>query len=173
MRNALETKDEVSGQIRLRMTVGSAKDKNVASQEFRHVLYLLLIYDLDTSGVLRYGWDGRFSKSESETILGRLQRQGGLLESDVDLAKWLVYTQVQSKFPLDTRIFAPLFLVLVEHLKQGVFDEVDVGDFQRFYKKNVHFCNNYTPTFRLNGFGMPPKDWLRLLHNLFKRFTRF
>ena len=107
----------------MRLALGAEKDKKVAAQEYRHVLHLLLVHELDEENIQPHVWDGQFSKY-SEFILNQLRWQGGLLPHDIDLAKWLVYTRVQCEHPLNAKLFPPIFQAVIDQAKNIDDDEV-------------------------------------------------
>lgn len=120
------------GEVHLRMALGADKEKKVAAQEYRHVLHLLLVHELDEQNVEAHIWDGRFAK-HSEFILRQLELLGGLTQMDVDIAKWLVYTRVQCEHPLNTKVFPPLFKTITEYIKSQTIGDDDVS----CAKKNI------------------------------------
>ncbi len=115
------------GEILLRMALGTEKEKKVAAQEYRHVLHLLLVHELDEEAIEPHQWSGTFKNKNSTYILNQLQWQGGLTQTDIDIAKWAVYARVQCDHPLNANIFPPLLQKIVVYLENGSVsdDEVD------------------------------------------------
>jgi len=114
------------GDIHLRVVLGAEKEKKVAAQEYRHVLHLLLVHELDEENIEPHKWDGHFAKY-SDFILKQLQLLGGLSQKDIDIAKWLVYTRVQCEHPLDAKIFYPIFQTLIQYVKNQSIGDDEVG----------------------------------------------
>ncbi|CAG7828570.1 unnamed protein product [Allacma fusca] len=145
------------GEIHLRMVMGAEKDKKVAAQEYRHVLHLLLVHELDEENIQTHAWDGQFSK-HSEYILNQLRWQGGLLPHDIDMAKWLVYTRVQCEHPLNAKLFPPIFSAVLEHHRKEAISDDEMRKFwfasekllDNFssFVRNIHQCflSNSTAT---------------------------
>jgi hypothetical protein len=105
------------------MVLGAEKEKKVAAQEYRHVLHLLLVHELDEENVEPHQWDGQFAKY-SDFILRQLQLLGGLTQKDIDIAKWLVYTRVQCEHPLNAKVFPPIFQTIIQYVKnQTIVDD--------------------------------------------------
>ena len=75
------------------MSVGTEKDKQVASQEYRHALHLLLVHELDEENIPQFQWGGQFVNKNSDYVLRQLQWQGGLRATHLDLSKWIVYSR--------------------------------------------------------------------------------
>lgn len=113
------------GDIHLKMALGAEKEKKVAAQEYRHVLHLLLVHELDEENVEPHQWEGRFS-SKSAFILRTLELQGGLTRKDIEIAQWLVYTRVQCEHPLNAKVFPPLFEAIIQHVKNQRLGEDEV-----------------------------------------------
>lgn len=109
------------------MAIGTEKEKKVATQEYRHVLHLLLVNDLDEESVPPHQWAGQFKNKYSEYTLRQLHWQGGLTPTDLDMAKWLVYSRVQCDHPLNAKLFPALFQNISTYLEtQATDDEVSI-----------------------------------------------
>ena len=106
------------------MALGTEKEKKVAAQEYRHVLHLLLVHELDEEAVEPHQWSGQFKNKCSTYVLNQLQWQGGLTQMDMDLAKWLVYSRVQCDHPLNANLFTPLLQKITGYLEnQSISDD--------------------------------------------------
>jgi len=110
------------------MALGTEKEKKVAIQEYRHVLHLLLVHELDEEAVAPYEWNGVFKNKNSSYVLNQLQWQGGLTSMDVDLAKWLVYARVQCDHPLNANLFPPLMQKIAGYLASQSISDDEVLD---------------------------------------------
>lgn len=107
------------------MALGAEKEKKVAAQEYRHVLHLMLVHELDEENIEPYKWEGRFS-NKSAQILRTLELQGGLTRKDIDIAQWLVFTRVQCEHPLNAKLFPPLFQTLIQYVQNQSLAEDEV-----------------------------------------------
>lgn len=105
------------------MALGAEKEKKVAAQEYRHVLHLLLVHELDEENVEPHQWEGKFPKY-SEYILRQLELLGGLSQKEINIAKWLVYTRVQCEHPLSVKVFSPLVKTITQYIQnQSIADD--------------------------------------------------
>ncbi|XP_035714351.1 protein unc-13 homolog 4B isoform X3 [Folsomia candida] len=145
------------GEVHLRMALGAEKEKKVAAQEYRHVLHLLLVHELDEENVPPHEWDGKFAK-HSEFILRQLELLGGLNQKDVDMARWLVYTRVQCEHPLNVKVFPVLFKTLVNYVKGGLLGDDDIRKFwfatEKLVENFATFFKNIHQCFLSNGGGV-------------------
>jgi len=110
----------------LRLALGAEKEKRVAAQEYRHVLHLLLVHELDEENIEPHQWDGQFAKYSSY-ILRQLQFQGGLTPKDIVFARWIVYTRVQCEHPLNAKLFPQILETLMEHMLKKEITDDEVG----------------------------------------------
>lgn len=113
------------GEIHLKMALGAEKEKKVAAQEYRHVLHLMLVHELDEENVEPHHWEGKFS-SKSSFILRTLELQGGLTGKDIDIAQWIVFTRVQCEHPLNAKLFPALFQTIIQHVHNQLLGEDEV-----------------------------------------------
>lgn len=113
------------------MALGAEKEKKVAAQEYRHVLHLMLVHELDEENIEPHQWEGRFS-TKSAFILRTLELQGGLTKKDIDIAQWLVFTRVQCEHPLNAKLFPVLFQTILTHLQNGLLGEDEVNKEKKY-----------------------------------------
>lgn len=109
-------KTRTQGTIKVRLNFSSEKNDQVASQEHRHLLKILLYHELETSKVAHHWWAGKFS-SMAETIITQHQAQSGLTEIDVAFAQWAVYTEVHQNHPLSFELFEKVLDVLIRPIQ--------------------------------------------------------
>ncbi len=123
----IEHGDICRGKIFLRVAMGYRKCKNAVFEEFLQMLHLLVTYELDhgSSPEIPFYWDEHFEIS-SKRILRQLKWQGGLKSKDVVLAKWIVYTEVNSIFPLNANMMFLLFDDVMERAAKREYDTKQV-----------------------------------------------
>lgn len=109
-------KTRTQGTIKVRLNFSSEKNDQVASQEHRHLLKILLYHELETSKVAHHWWAGKFN-SMAETIITQHQAQSGLTEIDVAFAQWAVYTEVHQNHPLSFELFEKVLDVLIRPIQ--------------------------------------------------------
>lgn len=132
------------GEIHLKMALGAEKEKKVAAQEYRHVLHLMLVHELDEENIEPHQWEGKFSP-KSAFILRTLELQGGLTRKDIDIAQWLVFTRVQCEHPLNAKVFPPLFQTIIQHVKNQTLAEDEV---RKFWFATEKLLENFVTFFR-------------------------
>ncbi|KAJ9587180.1 hypothetical protein L9F63_019299, partial [Diploptera punctata] len=84
-------KAKKQGDLKLRITFSSEKNSQVAFQEHRHLIRLMLLHELENAKVAPYRWNGKFSQS-AETILMQHLVQCGLSPLSVALSQWLEFS---------------------------------------------------------------------------------
>ena len=109
-------KTRTQGTIKVRLNFSSEKDDQVASQEHRHLLKILLYNELESSQVAHHWWSGKFS-SMAEAIITQHQAQSGLTEMDVAFAQWSVFTEVHQQHPLAFELFEKILDALVRPIQ--------------------------------------------------------
>lgn len=115
------------GEILLKMSVGTEKDKQVASQEYRHALHLLLVHELDEENIGPFQWGGTFKNKYSEYVLRQIQWQGGLRPTHLDLSKWMVYARVQCEHPLNPKVYPDLAESITNYLENRLIPDEEVS----------------------------------------------
>lgn len=109
-------KTKTQGTIKVRLNFSSEKNDQVASQEHRHLLKILLYHELESSKVAHYWWSGKFS-SLAEMIITQHQAQSGLTEVDVAFAQWSVFSEVHQQHPLAFELFERIIDVLIRPIQ--------------------------------------------------------
>lgn len=109
-------KTKTQGTIKVRLNFSSEKNDQVASQEHRHLLKILLYHELETSKVAHHWWSGKFS-SIAERIINQHQAQSGLTDIDVAFAQWAVFTEVHQHHPLSFELFDQILNVLIRPIQ--------------------------------------------------------
>ncbi|CAG7662169.1 unnamed protein product [Allacma fusca] len=142
------------GKIYLRVMIGPEKDKTVAVTEYRHVLQVLVIHELKQNDDKNIPWGGELSE-HSECILKQLRLQGALRSSDINLAKFYVYSHAH----YDHRINAKLFLstlkaIWEDHKNEQMSADVTIFSYEAkiFWIAAERFLDNFS-VFMLNNYG--------------------
>lgn len=133
-------KTRTQGTIKVRLNFGSEKNDQVASQEHRHLLKILLYHELESSKVAHYWWSGKFS-ALAETIITQHQAQSGLTEVDVAFAQWAVYSEVHQQHPLAFELFESIIDVLIRPIQtRNVSHEEELSIFWESTKRLLPSC---------------------------------
>ncbi|XP_063220892.1 protein unc-13 homolog 4B isoform X3 [Bacillus rossius redtenbacheri] len=155
-------KSKRQGELKVRMTFGSEKNQQVAMQEHRSLLRVVLLHELDRSKdysddedgscescdglipshpkesqlVEPYHWDGSFSLP-GETLVTQHRVQCGMSAPSAALARWVEFAGVHSEHPLSFAVFPPL----LERLAKALHKDEDKL-FWETAKKLMPSCMN-------------------------------
>ncbi|XP_046385161.1 protein unc-13 homolog 4B isoform X2 [Ischnura elegans] len=150
-------KGKVQGMVKLKLAVGAVKNFQVAMQEHRSLVKMLLLYELekDTNSSIDsldglaaskpcrpYSWSGEFS-SKGVIVLTQHLAQAGINAYHQFLAQWIEYTSIHVDHPLHFAVFSRILDTLVPCIQGGnVFSEDEVKMFWDSYKKLLPSCFN-------------------------------
>ncbi len=156
----LEQDDKHCGKIYLRIALGTGKPLEAFFQDYVQILHLLVLSELDKYGSnnIPIYWDENFDKW-SNSVLGQLKLQGGLISKHVVLAKWMVYSIVNSIIPLDSKMMYLLMDAVLGKISAGDYDEFEVrvrvhSIFTNYLRdKFQNICNLDVFKFRVHKFG--------------------
>lgn len=133
-------KPKSQGTIKLKLNFSSEKNDQVASQEHRHLLKILLYHELESSQVAHHWWSGKFS-SVAETIITQHQAQSGLTDVDVAFAQWAVFTEVHLTHPLSFELFDRILEVLIRPIQtNNVSHDEELSFFWEATKRLLPSC---------------------------------
>lgn len=133
-------KTRTQGTIKVRLNFSSEKNDQVASQEHRHLLKILLYHELESSQVAHHWWSGKFSEM-AEMIITQHQAQSGLTDIDVAFAQWAVYSEVHQQHPLSFELFEKILEVLVRPIQtQNVSHDEELSIFWESTKRLLPSC---------------------------------
>lgn len=138
----LEKKNKIKtqGVIKIRMNFSSEKNDQVAIQEHRHLLKLLLVHELEESKCAQYWWSGKFSHA-AEKILEQHAAQSGLTPTDVAFARWSIFTEIHLKHHLSFTLFDNLIEKLVRPVQtRGFAHEEELNLFWEATKRILPSC---------------------------------
>ncbi|XP_052740956.1 protein unc-13 homolog 4B isoform X2 [Bicyclus anynana] len=140
------------GVLKARFSFSSEKNSQVAAQEHRHLLRILLLHELESSKVAPYWWCGNFSAA-AEGVLTQHAAQSGLSQLDNHLAQWTVYCAVTTDHPLSFALFNGLLDKLTKPLQSGLVNEEDVKLFWDGAKKLLPTCYSHIRKLRKKTAG--------------------
>ncbi|KAG6450866.1 hypothetical protein O3G_MSEX006811 [Manduca sexta] len=153
------------GVIKTRLSFSSQKNNQVAAQEHRHLLRILLLHELENSKVAHYWWNGNFS-GPAEAILTQHIAQSGLTPLDSSLVQWSVYCAVTVDHPLSFTLFNELLDKITKPLQSGLVSEEDVKLFWDGAKKLLPMCYSHIRKLRKKTAG--DKNVMKTLREVLK-----
>lgn len=109
-------KSKPQGMIRLKINFSAKKSFQVASQEHRELLKILLHHELESAKIEKRRWSENLSEL-SETIIVQHHAQSELSAVDVAFAQWFVFVQFHQNYPLSFIIFERILLALAQPIK--------------------------------------------------------
>lgn len=136
-------KTKTQGMLKIRLNFSSEKNKNVAAQEHRHLLRILLLQELETSRVAHYWWSGKFG-SLADEILTQHIAQSGLSASQISLAEYGVFSGIHTRHPLSYGLFEALVeKVMKSLLSNAVYDAEDIKIFWEATRNLLPSCMKF------------------------------
>ncbi|XP_034829314.1 protein unc-13 homolog 4B isoform X2 [Maniola hyperantus] len=158
------------GVLKARFSFSSEKNSQVAAQEHRHLLRILLLHELESSKVAPYWWCGNFSAA-AEGILTQHAAQSGLSQLDNHLAQWVVFCAITTDHPLSFALFNGLLDKVTKPLQSGLANEEDVKLFWDGAKKLLPTCYSHIRKLRKKTAGDKTvmktlREVLKILHKL-------
>ncbi|XP_076762015.1 C2 and C2B_Munc13-like domain-containing protein staccato isoform X4 [Xylocopa sonorina] len=136
-----KNKSKRRGVVKLRLAFSAEHNAQVAAQEYRHLIRLLLLYEIETGKIEKYCWSGRWS-APAEVLLLQHSAQRGLLARNVTLAQWIEYARVHQEHPLNFTVFNKLAVDLLRPLEGGLFSVDETRLFWDATKKVLFSCLN-------------------------------
>ncbi|XP_023169664.2 protein unc-13 homolog 4B isoform X2 [Drosophila hydei] len=133
------SKTKSRGSVLVNIALSAEKNKNVASQEHKHLLKLLLVHELDSSQVAKYWWSGKFG-AMAEAIRTQHAVQSGLSPFDCALSQWHAYSTVHETHKLNFVLFNSILDVLVPVINFLQNDSEDVKTFWEGAKRLLPSC---------------------------------
>ncbi|XP_017783309.1 PREDICTED: protein unc-13 homolog D isoform X2 [Nicrophorus vespilloides] len=133
---SLDKKHKINrqGVLKVRLNFSSEKNSQVAAQEHRHLLRLLLVHELEHSKVAPYWWSGTFS-GKANTFLSQHIAQSGLQPIDVALSQYAVFVAIHQNHPLSFNLFSNLLEKLIKPVQSQIPCDEDLKIFWDATKK--------------------------------------
>lgn len=136
---SIDKREKRQGLVRIRITFSAEKDCNVAFQEHRHLLQILLMHELDMTKILPYRWSGEFSPQGESIIQYATQSIVSLSSRAYALAQWTVFTTTHANYPLAFSVFDKLLDKLTHRAKTLLVDD-DLKMFWEGVRKLLPSC---------------------------------
>lgn len=140
------------GVVKVRLNFSSEKNSQVAAQEHRHLLRIVLLHELENSKVAPYWWCGNFS-APAEAILTQHAAQSGINQLENSLVQWSVYCAVTPDHPLSFTLFNQLLDKISKPLQSALINEEDVKLFWDGAKKLLPTCFSHIRKLRKKTAG--------------------
>ncbi|XP_052868103.1 protein unc-13 homolog 4B [Anopheles cruzii] len=127
------------GTLRIRLNFSSEKNSQVAAQEHRHLLRVLLLHELESSKVAPYWWSGKFT-IQGEAILTQHSAQSGLSSTTEAFIQWSVFAAIHQDHPLSFVLFDTLLEKLVRPIQTLSVSGEEQKSFWEGTKKLLPSC---------------------------------
>lgn len=145
-----KNKASKQGMIKVHLAFGADKNKQVAAQEHRHLLRLLLLHELEQSKVAPYWWNASFSV-QAKALLSQHIAQSGLQPIDIALSEFLVFSQTHKEQALSFSLFSNLLCKLISPIQTEKFNQEDTKLFWEGVKKLLPSCFYFIKKLRRNS----------------------
>ncbi|XP_065338040.1 protein unc-13 homolog 4B isoform X3 [Cloeon dipterum] len=132
-------KSKSQGQVHLRLALGALKNVQVATQEHRQLVRVLLKHDLEVTQPLPYKWSGRFLEL-ADSVLNQHRIQTGLDENHVQLARWAEFCAVHIDHALNFQLLGRTLEKLIRPVKDGVLSDEEARVFWEAARKLMPTC---------------------------------
>lgn len=136
-----KNKSKRRGVVKLKLAFSAEHNAQVAAQEHRHLLRVLLLYELETEKVEKYCWCGRWS-GPAEALILQHSAQRGLLARNIALAQWIEYARIHQEHPLNFMVFNKLIVDLLRPMDNGLFSTDETKLFWDATRKLLYSCLN-------------------------------
>ncbi|XP_072759281.1 protein unc-13 homolog 4B isoform X4 [Anoplolepis gracilipes] len=136
-----KNKSKRRGVVKLRLAFSAEHNAQVAAQEHRHLLRVLLLHEIETEKIEKYCWCGRWSAPADALILQH-SAQRGLLARNLALAQWVEYARIHQEHPLSFTVFNKLAIDLLRPMDSGLFSVDETRLFWDATKKVLYSCLN-------------------------------
>lgn len=134
-------KSKRRGVVKLRLAFSAEHNAQVAAQEYRHLIRVLLLHEIETQKIEKYCWCGRWS-APAEVLLLQHSAQRGLLARNVTLAQWIEYARIHQEHPLNFTVFNKLAMDLLRPMENDLFSPDETKLFWDATKKLLYSCLN-------------------------------
>lgn len=141
----------------------------MAIQEHRHLLKLLLMYELESSQVANYWWSGKFNIN-AEALRSQHAVQSGLTAFDIALSQWFVYATIHEEHPLSFALFNNTLDDIVSPLKCHLTESEYIKTFWNGAKRILPTCFMFIRKLRVKT--VSDKQLVKTLCEVLDIFTK-
>jgi len=120
-----KSKSKSQGQVHLRLALSALKNVQVATQEHRQLLKILLKQDIEDKQPLPYKWSGDFVEL-AEMVLTQHRAQTGLDENHVQLARWAEFCAFHAEHPINFQLIGRTLEKVAKVVQSGGYDDEEV-----------------------------------------------
>ncbi|XP_076249769.1 C2 and C2B_Munc13-like domain-containing protein staccato [Calliopsis andreniformis] len=136
-----KNKSKRRGVVKLRLAFSAEHNAQVAAQEYRHLIRVLLLHEIEIEKIEKYCWSGRWS-APAEALLMQHSAQRGLLARNVSLAQWVEFARIHQEHPLNFTVFNKLIIDLLRPMETQLFSADETRLFWDATKKLLFSCLN-------------------------------
>ncbi|XP_072393128.1 protein unc-13 homolog 4B isoform X4 [Diabrotica undecimpunctata] len=169
---SLDKKNKIvrQGVLKVRIAFSSEKNNKVAEQEYRHLLRIILLHELETSKVAPHWWCGSFTP-QGEQILTQHIAQSGLSPIEVAVCQYCVFAAIHQNHALSLTLFSNLLDKIVRAVQGSGMCEEDIKLFWDATKKLLPSCVKVIRKIRKKNTNEKTKmkqvtEVLRILNNI-------
>lgn len=120
-----KSKSKSQGQVHLRLALSALKNVQVATQEHRQLLKILLKHEIEDKQPLPYKWNGDFVEL-AEMVLNQHRAQTGLDENHVQLARWAEFCAFHAEHPINFQLIGRTLEKAANVVQSGAYDDEEV-----------------------------------------------
>ncbi|XP_077293918.1 C2 and C2B_Munc13-like domain-containing protein staccato isoform X3 [Arctopsyche grandis] len=151
------------GLIKARLVFTAEKISEVAIQEHRHLLRILLLHELEHSKVAPYWWAGNYSV-HAEALISQHSAQSGLGLKENNMAQWTVFCAIHADHPLSFALFNTILNKLMKPLETNQLGDDEVNLFWDGVRKILPSCYSIIRKLRKKTTG--DKNVLKILKDV-------
>ncbi|VVC40707.1 Hypothetical protein CINCED_3A013301 [Cinara cedri] len=141
-------KGKPQGNLLLKLSFGSEKNKQVAAQEHRHLLRVLLTHQMNVQKPDFFSWMGDFLP-QSSLIIQQHVAQSNIGPVDEYLGQWIEFINAHALSPVvNFKVFSDVLDSLVKPITMGQLSNEELKMFWQSAKKLLPFCYNSIRTIR-------------------------
>jgi BAI1-associated protein 3 len=162
---SLEKKNKpvTQGLIKIRLSFSSEKNHQVAAQEHRHLLRMLLLHELETSKVAEFWWAGKFS-TEAEAIITQHSAQSGLSAADLAFVRWSVFSDVHVSHPLSFSLFESILDKIIRPIQTQT---ASTEELKMFWDATIKFLPScYSVIRKIRKFANTDKNGIKIVSDV-------
>uniref|UniRef100_A0A0A9YAH0 Protein unc-13 D n=1 Tax=Lygus hesperus TaxID=30085 RepID=A0A0A9YAH0_LYGHE len=110
------------GAIQLKLGFSSEKNNQVAAQEHRHLMRLIVLQEMEHNKPDLQTWDGSF-EGPADVILRQHAAQSGLRPADEKMAQWVEFGRLHANQPLNFKLFSSIIYSVTDPLNNGLYSD--------------------------------------------------